>query len=144
MQRLFGGVMSDQTARDWPQLQSEWASQEIRRPELTSKANRVMPMGRLFKWLNPDAYAVTGPFGTIALNRELIEKDKQNLSDVLTHELAHVGQGKKGFLRNFYQPSQVENEAINYEANNARPVRKDINLPVQTGPTSAKLKKLVK
>ena len=144
MQRLFGGVMSDSTSQQWPELAKEWAGAEMRHPDLTNKTNRVMNMGRLFKWLNPDAYAATGPFGTIALNRELIEKDKQNLSDVLTHELAHVGQGGYGFLRNFFQPSTVENEAIDFEARHARPKSRDINLPVQTGPTSGQLKKLVK
>lgn len=144
MQRLMGGVMSDSLSQEWPQLAQSWAGREMAMPNETAKTNRVMTMGPLMKWLNPDAYAVTGPLGTIALNRGLIEKDNQNLNDVLTHELTHVKQGKKGFLRNFYEPSRVEDEAINYEAMHSHPMPKDINLPLETGPTSAKLKRLVK
>ena len=144
MQRLFGGVMSDSLAQQWPDLAKSWASREMQYPEMTSQTNRVFEMGPLMKWLNPDAYAVTGPLGTIAMNRGLIERDNQNIDDVLTHELAHVRQGKKGFLRNYYEPSKVEDEAINFEAMHSRPKPKDINLPVDTAPTSGKLQKLVR
>lgn len=144
MQRLFGGVMSNSLSQQWPDLAKSWASHEMSMPQETARTNRVMEMGPLMRWLNPDAYAVTGPLGTIAMNRGLIEKDKQNLDDVLTHELVHVRQGKKGFLRNFYEPSAVEDEAINYEALHSKPKPKDINLPLNTGPSSAQLRKLVK
>lgn len=143
LRRLLGNVMSDSMGQEWPELASNWASLEQRMPNETAKTNRVMNMGPLMKWMNPDAYAVTGPLGTIALNRGLIDKDKQNLNDVLTHELAHVRQGKKGFLRNIINPSRVENEAIDFEAMHSKPKPKDTNLPlIQTGPSSQQLKKI--
>lgn len=134
--------MAESTKQDWPELNTEWASREVDMPNETSATSRVMPMGSLFKKMNPDAYAVTGPLGTIALNRELIEKDKQNLGDVLTHELTHVKQGKKGFLRQLSGDSEVESEAINREA--MRKVNKnDVDLPSSNpliqGPQEPKL-----
>lgn len=123
----MGGVMSDSTAQQWPDLEKAVAGRQIEMPEESAKVNRVMSMGPLFKMLNPDAYAVTGPFKTIALNKDLIEHDKQDVNDVLAHELAHVGQGSRGFLRKFTEPDAVENEAVNREA--LRKVRRtDIRL----------------
>lgn len=146
LRKIFGGPMSESMQSEWPELQREFVKREFDMPQEAAATNRMFRMGPVMKWLNPDAYAVTGPLGTIALNRELIEKDKQNLGDVLTHELTHIGQGKRGFLRNIYEPSVVENEAINREALRYRP--RDVNLPVEKGikigPTSAKLQKLVK
>lgn len=130
IRRLFGlDAMSPATAEGWPELQRAWASHEMQRPEETGRTNRVFNMGPLSKFFLPQAYAVTGPFGTIGLNRELIDKDKQSVDDVLAHELAHIKQGKRGFLRNYYEPTAVENEAINAEAMRYRP--RDINLPVE-------------
>lgn len=119
--------LSDQNAQSWPELQSSWAGREIEMPNETNKTNSVGPMGFLQRYLHPDAYASTSPFGNISLNRPLIEKDKQDLSDVLVHELVHVGQGKSGFLKHYINPNEMENEAINKEA--TRKVRrKDIYL----------------
>ena len=128
LQRVFGGPMSESTAKEWPALEASMAGRQNEMPVESAKLGRVMPMGRLSKLMYPDAYAVTGPMGTVAMNRELIEKDKQNIDDVLTHELAHVGQGSRGFMRKFYEPNKVEDEAVNREAlRNVR--REDIRLP---------------
>jgi hypothetical protein len=129
IRRILGNPVSDRLGQKWPELQREFVKREFDMPREANKTNKIMEMGPIFKWMNPDAYAVTGPFGTVSLNRQLIERDKQNLGDVLTHELAHIGQGKKGFLRQIYEPSQVENEAINREAMRYRP--RDIILPVE-------------
>lgn len=127
LQRVFGGPMSESAAKAWPALEASVAGRQVEMPNESAKVGRVMPMGMLSKLMYPDAYAVTGPMGTIAMNRELIEKDKQNIDDVLAHELAHVGQGKMGFLRKFYEPNKVEDEAVNREAlRNVR--REDIPL----------------
>lgn len=115
MRRIFGGPISKSTAKEWPELEATFAGREIEMPSEAAKVNRIIEMGPLTRWMNPDAYAITGPFGTVALNREMIEKEKQDLPDVLVHELAHIGQGKKGFLRKFLNPSDVESEAINRE-----------------------------
>lgn len=112
----------------WPELEQALADKESVHPDETKGLRKVFQMGPLFKMMNPDAYAVTGPFGTVAMNRELIEKDKQDVADVLTHELAHVQQGKSGFLRKLYNPSAVEDEAINKEAMR-KVIRGDIVIP---------------
>lgn len=122
IRRILGSPMSERTKQEWPELEAAYAGREIEMPEETARANRIINMGPFTRFMNPDAYAVTGPFGTIALNRALIEKENQDLSDILIHELSHVGQGKKGFLRNYFNPSEIENEAINREA--MRKVRK--------------------
>lgn len=128
MQKLMGGAMSGRTAQNWPELERAWASRQINMPNETAATSRVTNMGPLFRTMNPDAYAVTGPMGNIALNRGLIEKDGQNIDDVLTHELTHVGQGKGGFLRQLYGDSKVETDAIDAEAMR-KTIRNDINLP---------------
>lgn len=138
----MGGVMSDSLSKEWPALAGEVANSEINMPDESQATNRVVEMGPISKLLYPDAYAVTGPFNTIAFNRGLIEQDKQNLGDVVTHELTHVGQGSRGFKR--YIPggrTELENEAINREA--MRPIRReDIYLPPEKGiDTSPSVKK---
>jgi hypothetical protein len=132
MQKILGGPMSDSTARDWPALQQSMAGRQVEMPNESAKMGHVMPMGPISKMMYPDAYGVTGPLGTVSLNRELIERDNQNLDDVLSHELHHVGQGPMGLLRQMYGDPNVENSAINREAmRNVR--REDIPLP-NSGP----------
>lgn len=108
--------MSDKTAKDWPELENAVAGRQIEMPNESAKVNRIMEMGPIFKYFHPDAYAVTGPMGTISMNKQLIKNDKQDVNDVLAHELTHVGQGKSGFLRKFYEPNAVEDEAVNRES----------------------------
>ena len=127
LRRILGEPVSGSLEKEWPELKSAFAGREIEMPGESEKVNWIKQMGPIMKMLNPDAYAATNPFGVISVNKGLIEKDKQNLDDVLVHELAHIGQGKKGFLRKFFEPSRVEGEAINREG--MRKVRRgDINL----------------
>lgn len=127
LRMLLGGPLSSNLRKSWPELEQSWAGREIEMPEEAADVNKIAEMNWLQKRMYPDTYGVTSPFGTIGLNRELIEKDKQNLGDVLVHELAHVGQGKGGFLRKFYEPNKLEDEAVNREAlRNVR--REDIPL----------------
>lgn len=114
-------------AKRWPELEKQWISQQMELPEETGSVPRIMEAGPIFKFLNPEAYAVTGPLGTISLNRELIERDKQDLGDVLAHELGHVKQGGKGYLKQYYDRDALEREAINTEAFRKRR-KKDIEL----------------
>lgn len=116
LRRILGGPMSEKTKRNWPELEAKWAGREIEMPRESTMTGRVRLMNILERAFNPDAYAKTTMFGNILLNRPEIEGHGQDLSDVLVHELAHIGQGKKGFLRKFYEPSKVEEEAINREA----------------------------
>lgn len=113
IQKLLGGPIN--IARNWPELEQSLAGRQVEMPNESAKLNLVSEMGPFSRWRYPDASAVTGPFGNIALNRKLIEKEGQNIDDVLVHELTHVGQGKKGFLRKFFNPSAVEEEAVNKE-----------------------------
>lgn len=117
LRRIFGHDPLATTEEEYPGIRAAWSGREIEFPEESSQVNRIRPMNFLTKLLNPDAYAATSLFGTIGLNRENIERDKQSLPDVLTHELAHIGQGKKGFLRRLYEPRKVEDEAVDKEAN---------------------------
>lgn len=127
LRRIFGGPMSSGTAKQWPELEQSWAGREIEMPKESTMTNRVRPMNIIERAFNPDAYAKTSIFGNIALNRPMIEGHNQDLSDILVHELAHVGQGKSGFLRRYFNPSEIENEAINREG--LRKVRRgDIEL----------------
>lgn len=118
IKKIVGGPVSDNQARRWPALAGSFATQSAQMPREASKTNHVGEMGPIFRALNPTAYAATGPFGTIKLNRELIERENQDIGDVLTHEMAHVGQGPMGWLKNAFgiDSDKLEHEAINKEA----------------------------
>jgi hypothetical protein len=124
LRRLFGDPISSRTDKSWPELRAAWSGRQIERPDLEGSVTSVAPMGIFNRFRYPDAYAVTGPFGGIQLNRELIDKDKQDINDILIHEMTHANQGGGGFLRKLLTGSmnQDEREAINAEA--MRKVRK--------------------
>ena len=127
LRRLFGDPISTSTDKAWPELRGAFAGRQIERPDLEGNVTSVRPMGMFNKWRYPDAYAVTNPFGGIQLNKDLIKSEKQDLNDVLIHEMTHAGQGMGGFLRKFYNPNPDEYAAINAES--MRKVRKgDIEL----------------
>lgn len=142
--RRILGPMSGSMQQEWPELDTTFQKMERQFPNEAAKA-RLINMGPLQRMRTPDAYAATGPLGTIALNRELIEKEKQSLEDVLSHELAHVGQGGMGFIRAIANPEGVEREAINKEA--MRPLSKKRNIylkpEITTGPSSGNLNKIM-
>src|SRR5947207_15237053 len=100
---LFGNynrkTLSDTNAKAWPELEQSWHGREIEMPDQTTNTNSVRPMNMFERFMNPKADAVTYPWNTIALNRPNIEQSKTNLSDVLVHELTHVGQ--TGLMRRF-------------------------------------------
>lgn len=123
---------------NWPQLEQSFAGREIEMPKETEATSSVRPMNWYEKnFAAPDADAITWPWGTIALNKDLIEKNKANLDDVLVHELTHVGQNKKGMLdylkglyrsaTSSYEADPREQEAFAAEANR-RVRRGDISL----------------
>lgn len=157
LRKIFGGPISQSVQDKWPELATNWANREIDMPSETTATNKVRPMNWLEKYAVPGADAVTWPWGTIALNKDVMDKNKSNLGDVLTHELTHVGQGQKtgiiGNLRNTlnapasYLARPNEQEAFGAEA--SRNVRRgDIQLipekkKLTTGPSSAKLNQLV-
>lgn len=127
----------------WPELGHQWAGREHEMPKETAATNKVRPMNWYEKnFAAPDADAITWPWGTIALNRDVIEKNKSNLGDVLVHELTHVGQNKSGMLdylkglyrsnTGSYEADPREQEAFAAEIN--RKVRKrdiDLDKPVR-------------
>jgi hypothetical protein len=126
------------SSQNWPQLDTAWAGREIEMPKETAAANKVRPMNWYEKnFAAPDADAITWPWGTIALNRDVIEKNKQDLGTVLAHELTHVKQNQGGLLNTLkglyrsanssYDADPKEQEAFAYEG--TRPVRtRDISL----------------
>jgi len=127
LRRLLGDPISESTSTRWPALAKAWGGRQIEMPRESAKVTNIGEMGPFTKWRNPEAYAVTGPFGTMRFNRELIEKNKQDLNDVMVHELAHVGQGPLGYLKGIFDPNAQELEPITREA--MRKVRKtDISL----------------
>jgi hypothetical protein len=76
-------------------------------------------MGPISKLIWPQAQAITGPAGAIYYNRKLINKDKVPVSDIVRHEMTHVGQGPRAILESMVSPKardQYEQEAQLAEA----------------------------
>lgn len=131
VQRLMGGVMSDRMAKKFPEVEAAYAGRSIEFPENAANVRRVGEMGKIKQWLTGNAYGSTSPFGTIELNMDAIRRDKQDVNDVLAHEMAHAGQGMMGHIRSMFGSHEPENKAINAEV--FRKVRKgDIQLPNTT------------
>lgn len=81
---------------EWPELERQWAGRELEMPEETMATRKVRQMNLLERFMQPQAVGITWPWGTIALNRELINPDE--LGDTLVHELTHIGQRRKSGL----------------------------------------------
>lgn len=141
LRRLLGGPISERVQENWPELANKWALMESSEmPHEAAATNRVRSMNFIEKYLEPRADAITWPWGTIALNKELIGKNKADIGDILAHELTHVGQRKKsGLMKHWaetitapkeYLARPHEQEAL--EAETRRPVRHgDIRLPIR-------------
>jgi hypothetical protein len=134
LRRIFGGPISESTQTEYPELAREWASAEMNMPQETTMTNRVGPMGALGRFLSGGAYAAANPIlGSISLNRQAIEQDKQNLGDVLAHELTHMHQKPSliaGFRKYYTPPENIPEEQEALAAESKRPVRRsDIYLP---------------
>jgi len=127
LRRIFGDPISNATEQAIPGIRAAWSGRQIERPDLEGQVSSIRPMSMLNRLLYPDAYAKTGMFGGIQLNKPLMDRDNQDMNDVLVHEMTHANQGMGGFLRKLYNPSPDEYAAINSEA--MRKVRKnDIEL----------------
>ena len=86
------GDISESVYDDYPELAKEWASAQINMPREAAMVKRIGTMGPFSRNVPPykNASGVTGPMGTIAINRKAVTEDK-NLKEVLQHELTHVG-----------------------------------------------------
>lgn len=139
--------ISQGTGEAWPELEREAAHMAIvEKPQLMQDVNKIRPMNWYEKYALKGADAVTWPWGTVALNRDIIEQNKSNLGDVLIHELTHVGQ-KPGLFKSMrnllpggpeYLARPEEQEAFQAEAERKR--RGDIRLPkgIDTSPSNRK------
>lgn len=139
IRQLFNSsAMSEADTDRYPELASAWAGREIEMPAEAAATGKVRPMNWYErKFAAPDADAITWPWGTIAVNQDLIKQNKGDLGTVLAHELTHIGQNSKGpldYLKGLYRSAKGgyssdprEIEAFEYESK--RPVRtKDIDL----------------
>lgn len=122
LRRIFGDPVSDNTEKEMPGMKAAWMGRQAERPDLEGNVSSIRPMSLFNKWMYPDAYAKTSPFGGIQIDRDRILADGQDMNDVLIHEMTHANQGMGGFFRKYYNPSQDENAAIDAEA--MRKVRK--------------------
>lgn len=137
LRRIFGDPISQSTEQEWPELRKSWAGREVEMPDESNATTGVRPMNFLERYyFGPQTQAATYPWGTIALNRENIDKNKVNLDSLLVHELTHIGQGKKEGIWGAYTKGgskdmpDYEQEAYDAENNRYKKVRTtDINLP---------------
>jgi hypothetical protein len=131
-QRVLDWFREPYQIKDWPAAEKSWVGRSVEYPEDAKRVRRVAEMGPFSRFRYKDAYAATGPFGTIYLNRPLIEKENADLDSIFSHELTHAGQGLGGFWRSLIGDKSVENEAINREA--FRPPKQDVLLRVPRKP----------
>lgn len=130
LRRLIGDPLSQGTANKWPELRQAWAGMQSQYPRDANKVSHIGEMGPLSKMIHGDADAITGPFGSIKLNRDIIAKNGQNVNDVLAHELTHVGQGPMAFIRKMFGDPTVESDAVDREAlRNRRTGNIDLRAP---------------
>lgn len=138
-------MLSESAERDFPEMATAWAGRNIERPIESAQTGAIRPMNFLERALLPRAQGYTSPWGTIAYNKGMLQGQKADLGDFLTHELTHIqqqnrpGGGIMGGLRQLFGPSRpyqerdYEQEAFLTESQ--RPViHGDINLP--RGPRS--------
>ena len=121
----------------WPDLEQAWLNRQVNQPRETQGVS-VRPTNAIENfWLNNvggGVSAVNYPWGTIAINRKVVEEDK-NLEDTLTHEITHRNQGlrpKMRFLDLFrsWENRELEKEAITSESKyKKKPLGRDIYLP---------------
>lgn len=120
----------------WTKLEEAWAGRQVNQPKETKGVN-VRPTNKLENfWLNNVAggvSAVNYPWGTIAVNRKVVEEDN-NLEDTLTHELTHRNQGFRPKTRisdlfKSWENRILEKEAIESESKyKYKPRGRDIHL----------------
>lgn len=123
LQRLFGALPSD-VDKSWPELSKSFDKMQRENPTATA-STMVRPMGPIAKMLHPNAYGYTSPWGTVSLNRELMNEDKADLDSTLAHELVHVNQTNRlGAIRTIYN-NLTGNQALEDEAYKAEDTRRN-------------------
>jgi hypothetical protein len=137
--------LPEKRAEDWPELAKSWAGRQYEMPNESKGVNNLRPMNMLERmYYGPTVNAATYPGGSIALNRQNIEKNKINMDNLLVHELTHIGQGQRGGIMKSYAEGgsmdmpPYEREAYDAENNRMNNVRTtDIELkPPRMGPPS--------
>lgn len=135
-QKLFGAAMSDESIDKNPDIARAWAGRQVEFPEAAKNVMSVKPMSMFRKMISDNPYGYTSPLGQISINLDQIRADKQDINDVMAHEMEHANQGMMGYFRNMLGIGNDENKAINAEA--MRKVRRtDIPLrPSMSSPTT--------
>lgn len=131
--KLMGGALPNSVATGWPELAQSWKTMQGEYPAETAAVPRISTMGPISKMIHGNADAVTGPFGTIHLNKDVIGRNGQDINDVLAHELTHVGQGPiSGLIRKMFGDPTIENQAVNREAMRSKQQTVDTsNIPLR-------------
>lgn len=132
--------LSPATSQGWPELQKAWSGRQVEMPSQAAQTTDISEMGPLSRFLKPDAYASTGPLGGIQLNRQLIEKDKQDVNAVLAHELTHVGQGPWNWIKSNYLGDSQLGEKLEREARDKEVMRKVRTTDIELRPNYNKKK----
>lgn len=128
IQKILGdNLISSGLKNKYPEIEGAFMGRQIEMPREANAVTRISEMGPWGRMMSPNAYASTGPFGNIALNMDMIKQDKQDVNDVLAHEMTHARQGMMGHIKSLFGSRAPEDEAINKES--MRKVRRtDIQL----------------
>lgn len=96
--KFQGGPISQKNKEEWPDLDRAMQRLQAERPDLANKITSISPFSEINKALNPaDAEGRTDLFGRVILNRDLIEKNGMDLTNMLAHEGTHAQQGYPGW-----------------------------------------------
>ncbi len=112
--KLMGGSMAspiDNQYNNWDALNQEWANMERTMPNESAKLNTIRPM--TMDESKSGAYALKLPMNVIAMNKDLIDKNKANVGDIMTHELTHVGNNDTSFTNWFRNMIGSSNDYMN-------------------------------
>lgn len=126
--------------REYPAMDLAWQKLRSEMPKEAAGVSSLGPMNVVERLLLPRAQAVTWPWGRVAYQRANIEADPEMVADptdMLAHELTHVGQSQRqGILGSLwksivapreYQARDYEVEAFDTEQKR-RAARRDIEL----------------
>ena len=91
-------------------------------------------MGPLSRLILPASHAITSPWGSIYYNKKLIEEDKVPISEVVNHEMTHVGQGPMAVFKSMFSKEARDKYDVEAQEAEVKPRRRKNDIFLSTPP----------